>query len=62
MQLGANGSAEATYDPFAMSSLTQNVATPQYNPYLEDPNASAAAGGAYFPAQSSYTAPTQPVG
>lgn len=44
-----------------MTSLAQSVTTPQYNPYLEDPNAAAASASAYFPAQSAYSAPTQPV-
>lgn len=44
-----------------MSTLAQAVTTPQYNPYLEDPNATVAAASAYFPTQATYTAPSQPV-
>lgn len=61
-QLAANGAADTrAYDPFNMTTLAQTVSTPQYNPYLEDPNATAASASAYFPAQTPYTAPTQPV-
>lgn len=44
-----------------MSTLNQAMPTPQYNPYLEDPSASASGAGAYFPQQAAFTAPAQPV-
>jgi len=44
-----------------MSTLNSAMPTPQYNPYLEDSSSNANAAGAYFPQQTAFTSPAQPV-
>jgi PAB-dependent poly(A)-specific ribonuclease subunit 3 len=58
---GAGTESQVPFDPFSMSSVAQAISTPQYNPYLEDTNNLTNNGTAYFPAQTTYTAPAQPV-
>ncbi|ORY67440.1 PAB-dependent poly(A)-specific ribonuclease subunit PAN3 [Pseudomassariella vexata] len=52
----------SVHDPFfAMSSMAQTLPAAQYNPYAEDQNHLAAAGGSYYTSQTGYTAPMQPL-
>jgi PAB-dependent poly(A)-specific ribonuclease subunit 3 len=44
-----------------MSSVAQAMPPTPYNPYLEDTSSLANNGAAYYTAQSTYTAPAQPV-
>ncbi|KAI1819672.1 hypothetical protein F4861DRAFT_526079 [Xylaria intraflava] len=58
----ANGTTDSStgFDPF-MSTITQGIQSAQYNPYVEEHNPLAAAGASYYGAQSTYSAPQQPL-
>jgi PAB-dependent poly(A)-specific ribonuclease subunit 3 len=65
LQIASNGTtadAQVPFDPFSMNSVTQAMPTAQYNPYLEDTSNIGSNGAAYYQAQTTYTAPAQPVG
>ncbi|KAH9905319.1 kinase-like domain-containing protein [Xylariomycetidae sp. FL2044] len=60
----ANGSTDSSsmgYDPFAMSGMSQNLSSTQYNPYAEEHNPLTGAGTSYYGTQNAYTAPSQPL-
>lgn len=49
-----------SFEPFSLSGMNQALPATPFNPYLE--NATTMANtGAYFQAQTSFSAPTQPV-
>lgn len=51
---------EPSFEPFSLGSMSQALPSAPFNPYLE--NATTMANtGAYFQAQSSFSAPTQPL-
>ncbi|KAI1212791.1 uncharacterized protein F4807DRAFT_414463 [Annulohypoxylon truncatum] len=58
---GSTDSGSLSYDPFTMSAVNQALPTAPYNPYAEDHSALAGAGAPYYAAQTSYTAPSQPL-
>ncbi|KAI0201858.1 hypothetical protein F4808DRAFT_101051 [Astrocystis sublimbata] len=48
------------FDPF-MSNVPQGLQSAQYNPYAEEHNTLAGAGGSYYGSQNTFTAPPQPL-
>ncbi|KAI1080502.1 hypothetical protein F5B20DRAFT_580168 [Whalleya microplaca] len=58
---GSSDNGSLGYDPFTMSSVTQALPSAQYNPYAEEHNALTGAGSPFYGAQSTYTAPSQPL-
>ncbi|TGJ83338.1 hypothetical protein E0Z10_g5418 [Xylaria hypoxylon] len=57
-----NGTSDSSigYDPF-MPSVSQGLPSSQYNPYAEEHNPLAGAGGSYYGAQNTYSTPSQPL-
>ncbi|KAH7176685.1 hypothetical protein EDB81DRAFT_48462 [Dactylonectria macrodidyma] len=59
-----NGSAQdgtVSFDPFSMSSVSQGLPTPQFNPYADDHGGLGPHGSNYFQAQGAFPTSLQPL-
>ena len=59
-----NGTAQegfGQYDPFTMSSVGQSLPVTPFNPYADESSTMAGAGAAFFPSQSAFATPGQPL-
>ncbi|KAI5463994.1 hypothetical protein BGZ63DRAFT_400979 [Mariannaea sp. PMI_226] len=57
---GTAQDASVSFDPFSMSSVSQGLPTPQFNPYADDHGA-LGHGTSYFQAQGAFPTPLQPL-
>lgn len=60
-QNGSSSDTSNPYDPFSMSAVNQAMPSTQYNPYANDQNNLGGSTAPFFPGQSGYAAPAQPV-
>ncbi|KAH8677225.1 PAB-dependent poly(A)-specific ribonuclease subunit PAN3 [Ilyonectria robusta] len=59
-----NGSAQdgaVSFDPFSMSTVSQGLSTPQFNPYADDHGGLGGHGSNYFQAQGAFPTSLQPL-